>query len=159
MLDISGLTVICTADILKGMAKVTMSIPDDLLKAFDNYVETHQYERSEFVRRLMRSVVYPKDIVPEDIPKYNGGNQINIAKADTGATPLIEIREVQEELKKIDELRFCKLHWEPVKGKMFPCRLITWEDENGTPVVDKQWACPDCLAKYESMGRGRVVYL
>jgi len=54
---------------------------------------------------------------------------------------------------------FCQCHWEQTKGKTYPVKLITYEDENGFAVKDKQLACPDCILKYQNMGRGKLYYL
>lgn len=55
------------------------------------------------------------------------------------------------------ENRWCDCHFE--KGVKYDCLLISWEDENGVSVVDKKFACPKCVEKYENMGRGKVFYL
>lgn len=52
---------------------------------------------------------------------------------------------------------WCELHFE--KGVEYDRAFITWEDENGNPVVEKKWACPKCVEKYENMERGKVFYL
>lgn len=52
---------------------------------------------------------------------------------------------------------WCQLHFE--KGVTYELKLITWEDENGTPIIDKKLACPKCIEKYQKMGRGRVYFL
>lgn len=52
---------------------------------------------------------------------------------------------------------WCEVHFE--KGKEYPLIKITWEDENGLPIIKEKWACPDCVKKYEHIGRGRVFYL
>lgn len=52
---------------------------------------------------------------------------------------------------------FCELHYDtqgPHKRTM-----CTWDDENGTPLVDKKWICDDCVTKYENMGRGHLYFL
>lgn len=59
------------------------------------------------------------------------------------------------EEKKVEK-RWCQLHFE--KGVEYDCQLITWEDENGNPVIVDKWACPKCVKKYENMGRGKVYY-
>lgn len=51
---------------------------------------------------------------------------------------------------------WCQLHFE--KGVEYPLRNISWEDENGVAIVDKKWACPKCVEKYENMGKGKVYY-
>mgnify|MGYP001599674245 CR=1 len=36
------------------MAKIIISLPDELLKAVDEHCKDYQYNRSEFIRFLMR---------------------------------------------------------------------------------------------------------
>lgn len=44
------------------MAKILLSITEKLLKDLDLYCSRLNYERSEFLRTLIREVIYPKDI-------------------------------------------------------------------------------------------------
>ena len=60
-----------------------------------------------------------------------------------------------EESKPID--MWCQLHFEA--GVTYPCRKITYEDENGTELIKEKLACPKCIDSYEKRGVGRVYYL
>lgn len=44
------------------MAKVLLSLCDDLLKDIDRYCLQFKYERSELIRQAIRDKIYPKDI-------------------------------------------------------------------------------------------------
>lgn len=123
--------------------RVNISIDDVLLKDFDEYCGKLRYTRSELLSKLMRDVVYPLHNAQEvrvDVPTE--------MKREYGTMP----PEIDDE-----NMGWCELHFE--KGVTYPRKLITWEDENGTPVISKKFACPKCVEKYESMGRGRVYYL
>lgn len=52
---------------------------------------------------------------------------------------------------------WCQLHFE--KGVQYVLKLISWEDENGNPVIVKKLACPMCINRYETLGRGKLYYL
>lgn len=70
-------------------------------------------------------------------------------------TDVLTDREVGEK-ESVEITGWCQLHFE--KGKGFPLKEITWEDENGVVIIDKKLACPSCILKYENMGKGRVYY-
>jgi hypothetical protein len=57
----------------------------------------------------------------------------------------------------VEDFGFCQVHFE--KGAEYILQLITWEDENGNPLIDKKLACPKCIEKYQNMGRGRVYFI
>jgi prevent-host-death family protein len=62
-----------------------------------------------------------------------------------------------EKLKVDPAVGFCELHYD-VKGP-HKRTMCTWEDEHGTPLVEKKWICDDCVTKYENMGRGHLYFL
>jgi len=97
--------------------------------------------------------IYPKRIEMSD--KNKGMSDIMSDKIDVQPT---DADIAVEALKGLTET-FCQCHWEPVKGKIYSCKLITWEDENGSPIVDKKWACHKCILKYENMGSGHLYFL
>lgn len=45
-----------------------------------------------------------------------------------------------------------------MKGVEFEVRQITWEDENGNPLI-KGWGCEKCISYLENLGRGKVYFL
>lgn len=102
--------------------------------------------------------------LPITLTRY--GKPVAIVNTFNGSvnTSVDEFRKLEEEVEKEvgklenseEKLVWCELHFE--KGKTYPCKLISWEDENGTVIIDKKLACPTCLAKYENMGRGKVIY-
>ena len=51
--------------------RINISIDDKLLKDFDSYCEKYRFNRSEFVSRLMRDVIF-------GTPKTQGGQQAEI---------------------------------------------------------------------------------
>ncbi len=110
--------------------RINISIDNKLLNDFDAYCNEFRYNRSEFISKIIRDVVY----------------NIHTTKTET---PIIR----QES----EHIGWCEVHFE--KGVTYPRKLITYEDENGVAVIEKKWACPKCIAKYEEMGKGRVYYL
>lgn len=44
------------------MTKVLLSLPDNIIQDLDTYCSKLNYERSEFIRMIIREVIYPKDI-------------------------------------------------------------------------------------------------
>ena len=45
------------------------------------------------------------------------------------------------------------------KGVKQEVKRITWEDENGNPVVKEKWYCDKCIKLLENKGVGRVYFL
>lgn len=41
----------------------------------------------------------------------------------------------------------------------FTIKKITWEDEEGRPLLESKWACPKCIEHYQNIGRGKVYFL
>jgi len=52
---------------------------------------------------------------------------------------------------------WCQVHFE--KGKNYPLRKITYEDENGNAVIKEKYACEKCIKNLDNKGVGRVYYL
>lgn len=125
------------------------------------------------VRQLMRDFksIFP---IPDEgiLVTRQGGEGFVIYKV-TNARPVRQDGQKEEEKINLDSLKpkeevvtdltygmikgWCQTHWE--KGVDYELRYITWEDENGSPVVEKKWACPKCVTKYETMGRGHLYFL
>jgi len=132
------------------MSKISLSISKELLASLDSYCEQFKYERSEAIRQSIRGLIYPKDIPepPKEVPKTQEVSEE------------IENREVQKPEddgipKKMNG--WCQVHFE--KGVEYELKLITYEDENANPIIEKKWACPKCIEKYEDIGRGKVYFL
>jgi Ribbon-helix-helix protein, copG family len=53
-----------TEDICYGllMAKIIISLPDDLLKQLDEYCQEKIYTRSELIRRGLRQILFEKEL-------------------------------------------------------------------------------------------------
>lgn len=131
------------------MSKILLTLPDDLLASLDEYCKKFSYERSEMIRRLIRGIVYPRDILQDEFEKKLENKNSTI-----------DIPEEVETIKPVGGSvisGWCQLHFE--KGKTYPIKEITWEDENGTPLVDKKWACPKCVEKYQNMGKGKLSFV
>lgn len=47
------------------MAKIIISLPDELLSKVDEYCKDNEYNRSEFIRYSMRSVLEKRNLVQE----------------------------------------------------------------------------------------------
>ena len=131
------------------MSKISLSITKELLASLDSYCEQFKYERSEAIRQSIRNTIYPKDI---PLPPLEG---IEVPKTKEVST--VPVREVQDEGIPKEISGWCQVHFE--KGVNYVIKLITWEDENANPIIDKKWACPKCIEKYENIGRGRVFFL
>jgi len=123
--------------------RVNVSIDNRLLVDFDKYCEGKRYSRSELLSKLMRDVVYSL---------HNGTTPTENKIVNTGT---ISVKDVVDKV----GWEYCQCHWEQTKGKTYPVKLITYEDENGFAVKDKKLACPDCILKYQNMGRGKLYYL
>jgi len=149
--------------------KILLSIPDTLNEKLVRYCEEHDYEKSEFVRKLIREVLEEKYLITGLHPT---GETVSMdIPPVTGTMPVENIPETLEDKYKRGEtitpstqptttppiLAWCQLHFE--KGMSFTCNLITYEDENGTATIEKKWACPKCIEHYQNMGRGRVYFL
>lgn len=52
---------------------------------------------------------------------------------------------------------WCELHFE--RGVKYPLQLVTWEDENGNPIINKKMACPKCIEQYTYLGKGKLYIL
>jgi len=48
------------------MAKVIISLPDELLVKVDVYCKENEYNRSEFIRHSMRAIISEKVLIEED---------------------------------------------------------------------------------------------
>jgi len=48
------------------MAKVIISLPDELLVKVDAYCKENEYNRSEFIRHSMRAIISKKVLIEED---------------------------------------------------------------------------------------------
>ena len=62
------------------MAKIIISLPDDLLTKVDSYCKEHEYNRSEFIRFAMRSILNNPTreiIIKQDGWAAGGGGPIN----------------------------------------------------------------------------------
>lgn len=139
------------------MSKILLSIPPQMLKDFDAYLEKYSYERSEFIRRLIRGVVYPLDILPEVAGKKEKNiDEIvdEVVGDEDGAKALGKVPQTATE-NKIEG--WCQVHFE--KGVNYRLTRITWEDENGNQVIKEKWACPKCVSELENKGVGRLYYL
>lgn len=118
--------------------KISINLPEELLKDMDKVCLDEKYERSEFIRTAIRDRIYPKDIHIGTMPVEH--------KVEINTTPTVA---------------FCDLNMAHpfIKGKEYPVRQITWEDENGNPLINKRWACEKCIKHYQDLGRGRVYFL
>lgn len=47
------------------MARVLISLPDELLKQTDEYCKTHNYLRSEFIRYILRAYLNPEETLEQ----------------------------------------------------------------------------------------------
>jgi hypothetical protein len=122
--------------------RLNISIEDALLKKVDWYCEENSYNRSELIAELLRHRIMGVDIT-------------NPKKAMEIPTPA---GDVIESPKKGPVVGWCQINLSHPfqKGKNFPIKLITWEDENGALVVDKKWACEGCILYYRDIGRGSL---
>ena len=113
--------------------KVNIDIPEDMIQAIDGVAKKEFFSRSEWIRSAIRAKLMRVEAVyPEGIPE--------IPKA-----PVITEEMINKAEKMIGDavVGFCEIHFE--KGVKYLLKLITWEDENGTAVVDKKYACPKCV--------------
>lgn len=95
--------------------------------------------------------------VPDELRKDIAPEQ----KQEIIETPIPEEYPViVTEEKPVESMGWCMLNVAHpfAKGKNYRVFKMTWEDENGTPVVDKKWACPKCIEHYTTIGRGRVSF-
>ena len=120
--------------------RFNISLDDELASDVDDFCKAYHYDRSSLIAEGLRKILYFYD---------------NITR--NHKNPKEEVEKTLGKLEKSEIVRWCETHYE--KGKAYPCKLITWEDEDGNTVIDKKYACPTCLAKYEGMGRGKVTYL
>lgn len=127
--------------------KISLNFPETLLEKMDAYCEVNDFERSEFVRSLVRDALDPKSVekkleyvqkvsTPIEIPHNN--------ELEAGSTvPFVDM--------------WCQLHFEAKKN--YPCVKISYEDENGIEIVHEKWACPKCVESYKNRGVGKVYFL
>lgn len=100
-------------------------------------------EGIEVVRREGNFYIYPKANEP-------------IVRQKEITLPLKIPEEVMTYKGDAPMIGWCQIHFE--KGKNYPLREIIWEDENGTVVVERKLACPKCVERYKSMGRGKLTF-
>lgn len=149
------------------MSKILLSIPDELLKDMDSYCAKLSYERSEFVRMLVRNVLYPLAIPPNDIPVITTMEGNPVFKEDVphngtpALVPIPDLPRIREEDTSPIIQGWCQTNAAHplLRNQNFPIRKITWEDEEGRPIVSEKWACPKCVEHYQNLGRGRVFFL
>ena len=147
-----------------GYMKILLSIPDNLVKIIDEECVDEEYERSEYIRMCIRQHVFGDakftgtDGTPistpaesKDLPKFKWKESPS-HPLDDGVDLEIEST-VPPETKTIQG--WCQLHFE--KGKNYPLRKVTWEDENGTEVIKDKFACPKCIQGLE--GKDGHLYL
>jgi Arc/MetJ-type ribon-helix-helix transcriptional regulator len=127
--------------------KVNIDIPEDMLEAVDTEAKKGFFSRSEWIRTAIRSLLFTP---PEGIHDATNldSKEVDVYEGTYGSTniPVASTTKTKG---------FCDCE----KGVEYELTLITWEDENGTPIINRKFACPKCVEKYENMGRGRVFYL
>lgn len=133
------------------MKKLHILIPEDLLEALDSIIASQHYERSEFIRKLIRDVVYPKDT--QEVPSV--GEVPQKITPITPPTPVIvgEHETVGEFQFRISE-GWCQGHFE--RGVNHKRYLVTWEDENGDVKIDHKWYCKECLDRLFNLKKGKI---
>jgi len=52
---------------------------------------------------------------------------------------------------------WCQMHFE--KGASYPLTKVTWEDENGVPMIKEKLVCPSCLTQLEGRDTGHLYIL
>ncbi len=81
--------------------------------------------------------------------------------ASTNTKPIEDIPgpgdDIIEDAKIEPIMGWCQLHFE--KGKNYPIRKISYEDENGNELIKQKWACPKCIGDLENKGVGRVYFV
>jgi hypothetical protein len=146
------------------MAKILLSIPDDILGDIDKYCAQFKYERSELIRAAIRTKIYPKDIPPSTstIPKENIPSTI-VPQNTQQLSPEEEDMLYEEKLAKLPEgyvYNYCTInHAHPFVANMkYNVRRFNYEDENGTSIIEDTWACDDCIQFYKDKRVGKVTY-
>ena len=109
------------------MPKILISLPDDLLKGLNLFTERYSYERYEFLSKLIREAIYPKDIPKVEITDITGlGTVQDIPSIPVGEIPE-KIKEKKE--KAIEALKsigvkpalFCPKHGTMKVGETYSC--------------------------------------
>ncbi len=123
------------------MSKILLSIPDDLLQVLDEHIGKFKYERSEFIRKLIRDEIYPEYIppkivsppVPEVITvpcgqiseKITHKVMVEEVKKDEEAAKQAFIHETREKIEKISKVKeapmFCPKHRAMRLGDTYTC--------------------------------------
>ena len=128
------------------------------LKSYiDGFEDLTLTKRDKVVGYFLHELPDTKHIPTGTIPLDNiAGFPINTPVmaviTPTSTMPVENLDEISEVVN-----RWCELHFEAKKN--YPCRMINYEDENGAVLVERKWTCPNCIEKYESMGKGRIYFL
>lgn len=102
--------------------KILLSIPDDLMKRLDEHCERYSFERSEFLRSLIRGVVYPKDISASDMARSSTVEQVPVKDEVAGPSPAVPA--------KIYDVLWEDSNWMPVKKERLPIGYCsTWHGQ------------------------------
>lgn len=115
-------------------------MPEQLAADLDMYCSKYHYERSEFIRGIVREKIYDGEMEPSVADQ--------VPTIETPQT----ITEPERTYTVTNETRFCDLHYET--GVEYECRLVSFEDADGNTVIDHKWACPKCLAELEMRDYG-----
>jgi Arc/MetJ-type ribon-helix-helix transcriptional regulator len=152
--------------------KISLNFPDSLLEKLDNYCSRHDFERSEFVRMLVREKLEKKTIYPNGIhevyPKaIQEKEKPIITEYDKIKSTLTHDKQETVVLESIPKYEgkivrgWCLLNISHpfVKNKDYDCKLISWEDESGNTIVNQKLACLDCIEYYKSLEKGKLSYV
>jgi len=126
------------------MKKVLVSMPEQLVVDLDAYCGVYHYERSEFIRSIVRDKIYEKR------------EPVQQASVPTKIEPP-SVGNVERTYTVTREVRFCGMHFEA--GVEYECQLVNFEDADGNRVIDHIWACPTCLAELQSRDYGVLTIL
>lgn len=122
--------------------RINISIDNTLLTHADEYCKKYQYGRSELIAESLRSIIYGErknSTSPKNMePKLRTSTQ-NSETAEFGPGSVVG---------------WCQGHFE--QGVKYPLQKITWEDENGHPVIKDKWLCPSCISDLEGKGFGKI---
>lgn len=119
------------------MKKILLAIPDDMMRDIDDYCKQYSFERSEFIRSVIRGKIYGGP---------SGYQPVQPSSTEQGSPNPASALKIQK--------RYCELHFE--SGVEYDCRLVSFENENGDVVIDTKWACPKCYMELKNRDYGIV---
>jgi hypothetical protein len=131
------------------MAKFLLSLPDLMLQDLQAYCEGKRYEKSEFIRSIIRDKIYPNDII--DSLKFEKDRHPQKTMEAIVPTPIPELKKQIKTIEDAPNIKPIEEVSQPV-GRCEQCHRLqsvklTEYIDSGTFEHIRQNLCTDCIVK------------